>query len=383
MFGGHYTRHEEVHGTLVPDRGLLTLTPVTSGIVARVLVREGDQVQAGQPLVDISGEQVSASLGDTDASITAQLEIKRDRLRSDLANGQHLGVLQGADLRSQLKMLNEQIAREEQQVRLQQQRAESAMALYDQWMQVGGTGVVSKLQLLQQHDLALQNRAQLESLKGQVFDLRRQEEQLQGKLDQLPSTVAAKRNDIERKLADVEQSLAQSAARRAVVLRAPAAGTVATVLVHPGQTVAAQQSLMMVLPAHAQLLAELWVPARAMGFIRKGQAVGIRYRAYPYQKFGQYVGRVSEVSRSAVMASDVSRLVGEQILEPRYRVEVSLDSQSVFAYGKSELLRPGMTLDADVLLDRRRLIEWVLEPIQGFKRDLNDHAEITNTAGEP
>lgn len=377
LLGGHYTRHEEVSGTLVPSSGLLTLMPVATGIVTRVQVHEGDQVHAGQPLVEISGDQSSAALGDTDATITAQLEIKRSRLKADLTDQQQLAVLQQQDLRSQLAMLHGQITQAEQQVALQQQRADSAMTLYNQWAKVSDTGVVSKLQVLQQHDTALQNKTQLESLKGQVFQLRQQVAQLQGQLDQLPSTVAGKRNDTKRQLADVEQALALSAARRAVLLLAPTNGTVANIFVHPGQAVATQQPLLTVLPAHAQLLAELWLPSNAVGFIHVGQPVVMHYRAYPYQKFGQHVGHVSEVSRSAVSAAEVSHLAGQDIKDPRYRVEVSLDSQSVLAYGQSEPLRPGMTLDANILLDRRRLIEWVLEPLYGFTRNLDNGAVMT------
>lgn len=374
LIGGHYTRHEQVTGTLVPTSGLLTLTPISAGIVTRIEVREGQTVHAGQPLVEISGEQVSASLGDTDAVIANQLQIKRNRLQSDLGEQQRLQDLQAKDLRARLALLREQIGQMDQQIALQRQRADSAIALYDQWAKVGNTGVVSKLQVLEQHDTALQNMTQLKELNGRSFQLRQQAEQLQGQLDQLPATMSGKRNDTEGQLADVAQSLAQNAAHRAVILRAPADGTVANLLVHPGQTVAAQQALMTVLPADAQLMAELWVPSKAIGFIHSGEPVVMRYQAYPYQKFGQYAGQVREVSRSAVSATEVSRLLGQDITDSRYRVDVTLDRQSVMAYGRNEALRPGMTLSADVLLDRRRLIEWVLEPLYGFTHGLRTDA---------
>lgn len=378
LLGGHYTRHELVVGTLVPSSGLLTITPINSGIVTRVSVREGEVVRAGQPLVEISGEQVSASLGDTDAAIAAQLKIKRKHLQADLGEQQRLANLQAQNLRSRLALLHGQIAQMEQQVGLQQQRADSAMALYDQWAKVSKSGVVSRLQLLQQHDTALQNLVQLKELKGQAFQLRQQTEQLQGQLNQLPATMSGKRNDTEGQLADVAQSLAQNAAHRAVLLRAPADGTVANLLVHPGQTVAAQQPLLTVLPAGAKLMAELWVPSKAVGFIHSGESVVMRYQAYPYQKFGQHIGQVREVSRSAVSAAEVSRLLGQNIADSRYRVDVSLDRQSVMAYGQRESLRPGMTLSADVLLGRRRLIEWVLEPLYGFTHGLRADTRVQN-----
>ena len=83
----------------------------------------------------------------------------------------------------------------------------------------------------------------------------------------------------------------------------------------------------------------------------------LRYQAFPYQKFGHHAGRVVRVSRSAIVPAD------GQAQEPYYRVLVELDRQTVTAYGKSEPLRPGMALEADILGERRKLYEWVLEPL--------------------
>lgn len=369
LLGGHYTRSEQVSGSLVPSRGLLGLAPSSPGIVTRVLVDEGDVVRAGQPIVEISGEQTSSSFGDTDAAVATQLQIKRARLQADLGDQERLAGLQKKDLQSRIVLLREQIVQMEQQVKLQKQRAGSARALYDAWANLGNAGVVSKLQLAQQHDVLLQNLVQLKAAEGQTSQLRQLRKQLQGQVAQLPATVSVKRNSTVRALADVDQALAQNAARRSFVLRAPANGTVANILVHSGQTVIPQETLVTVLPSHSRLLAELWVPTKAIGFIRAGEPVVIRYHAFPYQKFGQHIGRVQKISRSAVSPKDVMRLVGENISDPRYRVEVALDAQTVLAYGTHEMLLPGMTLDADIQIDRRRLLEWVFEPLYGFARE--------------
>jgi membrane fusion protein len=137
-----------------------------------------------------------------------------------------------------------------------------------------------------------------------------------------------------------------------------------------GQTVAAGQRLLSVLPAGSFLQAELWLPSRAAGFLETGNRVVLRYPAFPYQKFGQKGGRILEVSRSATAAAELTILLGRTISEPLYRVLVELDEQSVNAYGRPEALKAGMTVDADILLDRRCLIEWVLEPLYGISLSL-------------
>lgn len=92
----------------------------------------------------------------------------------------------------------------------------------------------------------------------------------------------------------------------------------------------------------------------------------IRYQAYPYQKFGQFEGRVREISGSPLHVGEVALPAiaqGSGGGEPVYRVRVDLDSQYVKTYGRYQALKPGMVLEASVLLDRRRVYEWMLEPL--------------------
>lgn len=377
LISSKYTRHERVEGTLVPSKGIFTITPATTGVVKRLVVNDGDKVYAGQPLVEISGEQDSATLGSTYTAIAAQLLVKRSKLTADLNEQQQLFSLQRKDTQSRLFLLRNQISQTKQQIAIQLRRIKSAETLYGQWLKASNSGVVSKIQVLQQHDNVLQDQADLNKLNAQSFQLQQQAQELQGQLDQLPVTMLSKHNETERELADVAQSLSQNAAKGAVLLRAPSDGVVANVLVHAGQSVTADQPLMTVLPAKSDLMAEFWVPTKAVGFISPDERVVMRYHAYPYQKFGQRSGRVRNVSRSAVSAAELSKLLGQDIKSPRYRVQVALDSQSVLAYGHVEELKPGMTLDADVLMDQRSLIEWLFEPINGFTRGLDDNSVTT------
>ena len=103
--------------------------------------------------------------------------------------------------------------------------------------------------------------------------------------------------------------------------------------------------------------------------MRAEQAVRLRYQAFPYQKFGAQSGRVLQVSRTPLAPAELAQLNLPAALsqglasEPLYRITVSLDRQSVAAYGQEQALAAGMQLDADVLLERRRLIEWIFEPL--------------------
>ena len=75
------------------------------------------------------------------------------------------------------------------------------------------------------------------------------------------------------------------------------------------------------------------------------------------------IERIIGIARNPLAPSDLGFTPPDGSREPLYRIKVELESQSIGAYGKPEPLRPGMQVEADILLDRRRLIEWIFEPI--------------------
>jgi membrane fusion protein len=153
-------------------------------------------------------------------------------------------------------------------------------------------------------------------------------------------------------------------------VRAPQDGIVTGVLAQAGQSVTPATALASLLPSNARLQAHLYAPSSAVGFLRPDQPVLLRYQAFPHQKFGLQSGQVVQVSRSPLQASELAALAqapgGSGGGEALYRITVALDRQSVAAYGHAQALVPGMQLEADVLLDRRRLIEWIFEPVLGL-----------------
>jgi len=117
------------------------------------------------------------------------------------------------------------------------------------------------------------------------------------------------------------------------------------------------------------LAAHLFAPGKTAGFVRAGQAVWLRYTAYPYQKFGMAKGAIETVSPTPLNPQDLPashalpRTNSAPGSEPVYQVTVALESQAIGAYGETQPLKAGMTLEADVIQERRRIWEWLLEPV--------------------
>lgn len=229
-------------------------------------------------------------------------------------------------------------------------------------------GYISMDQLQQRQAELLGQRQTLQGLERERTPLRQQLTERRNELAGLSARQANQLAETRRQLSAVEQDLAESEAKRTLLVTAPESGIATAVLAEAGQTVDSSRPLLSIVPADTPLQAELYAPSKSIGFIRPGDAVLIRYQAYPYQKFGQYHGKVQSISRASVSYAELSSMVGGvpglgQDGEQLYRLRVTLDDQAVTAYGQPRPLQSGMLLDADILQDTRRLYEWVLEPL--------------------
>jgi membrane fusion protein len=318
--------------------------------------------------VELSGEVNSVSKGQTQISVVKELQAQLTELEALLENQKRLEDQQHESLNSRIRLLNKQLAEIDRQLSTQREVTGITERRLEKLKPGVQHGTFSQIELEKYQAEALNGNAQLNILTRQRLDTEQQLKAEQDQLQQLPLNTEAQRNELRFRLSGINQSLAQSEAQRAVVLRAPRNGVVTSIAIQNGQTIASGQRLLSILPEGALLQAELWLPSRAVGFLETGNRVVLRYPAFPYQKFGQKAGRVIEVSRSATGASELTILLGRTISEPLYRILVEVDEQTVSAYGRAEPLKPGMTVEADILLDQRPLIEWVLEPLYGVTR---------------
>jgi membrane fusion protein len=104
--------------------------------------------------------------------------------------------------------------------------------------------------------------------------------------------------------------------------------------------------------------------------------VFLRYSAFPYQKYGEYPGTIASVARASLDTDEARSLLGGDPAEdlkagPYYRVIVNPDDQFVSIGGEQRALPANMRVEAFVLLDRRRLYQWVMQPLYAFGRTVH------------
>jgi membrane fusion protein len=362
-----YTRKTTSNGVIVPDRGLIRLVPTVAGTVVERHAAEGQAVKAGDVLFVVSLERALLA-ADAQDQVRRSLDDRRRSLAETARARQALTEAQRATLDRRLAALEAELAQIDIETGLQKQRLVMAEESLARLKALQAEQFISAAQTQTKSEEVLGLRSAAQGLARQRAALLRERAELDGERSALPLAASATAGGLERDLAQVNRDAAEQDAVQRLVVRAPQSGTVSTVLAEPGQSVSPASALATVVPEGAVLQAHLYAPSSAIGFVQTGQAVRLRFEAFPYQKFGQQAARVVQVSRTPLAPSELAALALPALgngNEPMFRITVALEGPPV-----AQPLAAGMRLQADVLLERRRLIEWLFEPLLGLRSRL-------------
>jgi membrane fusion protein len=363
---GQYTRRERVEGYLALDAGAARVLIPDSGRVTDLLIKEGDEVKAGDPMARIFLDRSTMSGGSANEAVAAEMKVRRGILEREQAQLRDLGLQQVEQVRRRVKDLGSELIQIDGEMKLQQVRIKSARDQLERYKGLAGEKrFVSESLVKQKADEVTDQELKLQSLARQRSQV---EHDLEAAKLEEPAVALRSRTQVEqveRQISELQEGLTQVQARTETVIRAPVSGVVTNIAVNRGQSIAADAPLATVLPKGSGLHVELLVPTRAIGFVKNGQDVVLRYDAFPYERFGQYHGRIVDIGRNVWSAGD--RVGPLSVKEPVYRVDVGLDTQVVSALGQDFALRPGMLVNADLLLEKRTIFEWVFEPVLKLK----------------
>jgi membrane fusion protein len=326
------------------------------------MVRTGD-------LLYVLDTDTTSTDGATQQRILAALRHQRDLLAAGIANKEELRTTKSRDLREKVDNLRAQIEQAAVQVSVGASFAEILQRQYEQFSGFVTKGVSSLNELQMRQQSWMRAKTELEELRNGKLRLEAQLTDSEYQLHANDREAAADINGMHSQMLDIDQKIANSEASRSVEIRAPRDGHITAIAGHAGQVVAANAALLTIVPA-SELRAELIAPSSAVGFVAAGERVLLRYTAFPYQKFGQYWGTVTGVSQAALSDEEVKSLPIEAQKAVYYRVAVKPDNEYVSVYGRDQPLRASMQVEAYVLLDRRPLYQWILEPLYGFRRSL-------------
>jgi membrane fusion protein len=366
---GSYARRVEVRGVLMPVSGLIQITSPVAGWVESIEVQDGQIVQNGTPLYVVNDDTATTD-GDTQQHVLQALAVQRAVLGYQIARKVKMHGQQQDELQRKAENLQEQIHQVGVQVAMKEQFAREITKNYTDFSRFLASGIGNLSEKLVQQQNWMHAKDDLEELKGRALRLQAELIETQFQQSTIDPQSDSEIDTMRLKLLDVDQQVANAQARHSVEIRAPGSGTITAIASHAGQTVASGTRMLTIVPSQGKMHAELLAPSTSIGFIHTGQRVLLRYTAFPYQKFGQYWGMVTEVARAALQPEELKTLVpslpSADVSKTFYRVIVEPDRQDVTAYGHPEPLKASMQVEANILLERRAIYQWILEPFYGL-----------------
>ena len=420
---GEVNRKARVSGLLVSSLGSLNIAAPLAGVLVESRISEGQTVQAGDVLLVLNTERQSAA-GDTSALTLLHIEARKQTLSTERGLRQLQTSQRSQVLGDRIRTLNAELLRMDEEQTLLENRITLSKKTLARNQTLASEGFVSAaaVQTTQEELIDLNSRQQAQA--RQKLSTQRDLRTLTGEIEGLSTQLKADLNQLDRNVEQLAQETTETTARKSTIITAPYAGTVTAFNLQSGQAVQAGQTLatlvrnetaspmlatkkvmlkmsgykmttLLLAPkntvrpepvegftanvepqAPQALQAHLYAPSRTAGFLKPGQSVYMRYAAYPYQKFGLQTGQITAISATPFSASELPPNIAQQLIaqsgsnEALFRINVRLDQQTITSYGEPLQLKAGLTLEADVLQERRKIWEWVLEPLLAARAQL-------------
>jgi hemolysin D len=378
-------------GRIVVSDNTKVLQSLEAGVVRRVLVKDGDVVKAGQLLIELDATNATADGASVQEQLSAAVsEARRTSALTDAIEADRAPILprpaqanearvqahlhaEWADINARLAKLGaEQTHRQAEIVTVRelikklsatlpiaQQREADFKSLSDQGFMSSHAGQDRTRERIElQSDLATQ-RARLSEAQAAMLETNRATTaylaETKRALSERHAQASSKREQLTQELSKAEQR------SRLTQLTAPVDGTVQQVAVHTvGGVVTPAQALMVIVPKDAQVSAEVVVDNKDIGFVTAGQVAAIKLETFPFTKYGTVPATVKSVVADAVNDEKKGAIFPAVLTLGQARIDVD---------GKRINLSPGMNVTAEIKTGKRRVIEYLLSPIQ---RSLNE-----------
>lgn len=380
-------------GKLVPSGSVKLVQAAGGGIVQQILVSDGQRVTKGEPLVLLDPTTAKASVEQARLSWeTAALDVARLRavvsaidgkgvafsppagVSPALANVQYrFAVAQAAEITATASVNSSETraaAAAQSQAIGEARKMDETIPLLKQQLaaneKLAEQGFVSKLKVIEMRrqvmaaerdrDIAFSSssraNAQL-STTGSNGSLSRAQvrARILGDLVRAESNLAQRREDMVKTTAQADFNK----------LIAPVSGTVTQLAVHTvGGVLEPAKPVMVIVPDGDSIVADVAVLNRDMGHIRAGQAVQVKLEAFPFTKYGTIPGKIVTISSDAVETEKMG---------PVYKARVQLSRSWIMRGGEKVRLTPGLAAVADIRTGQRRLIDYLISPIDAATKE--------------
>lgn len=353
-----YARVEMANGAIVLDRGVVMITAPRRGSIAETLVRDGQRVRAGDPLLRVRSEEDIAHGATTPRQIEAAMAAQDAQVASQSTQIGFASAEGRARAAAQIQGIRQELASLDSQIQSQHRLIEVSAGEFREAERVAQSGFISRRDLNGREATLVERRQHLAQLEQNRASKRAEITQLERGMAQADAQARAQNAALQSTRAALAEHRAEAEAADSYVLASPVDGTVTAVTARPGSAAMVDQPLMAVIPDNSRPQAQFYVPTHAAGFLARGQEVHIAIDAFPSQRFGTVPARIVQISSAAMPRTTPQ---GETLAA--FLVTAELERPFVNAFGQRRALLPGMTLSAQIVVERQSLFQWLFAPL--------------------
>ncbi len=405
--GGIWIAFAQISGAVIAsgevrvDTERKTVQHLEGGIIRDILVRNGDRVDAGQPLILLDSSRIisqtdqirlrlaAAHLADLRLQAEKNLatQVQWPQENSEIPQAKFVELLRSArkvftagreTLENQIAMLRKQIAQlyqqdlsldgrleaEQEIVATLQEELDAKMILFEQQY-------IDKTRILELRRAIAEHQGTQAQLRGSQAELRERTGELQLRISNLVNEYRQKsvqqQDEIQQRLFDLQQQLLPLLdARQRLSIAAPVAGDIVAMQIHSiGGVVSPGEPLLDIVPHNSPLIVECNIMVKDITNVHKGQAADIQLLAFKQRTTPKILGHVVYISADRIMQRTA---YGDQ---PAYIVHIELDKQQLKE--NNLYISAGMPAAIFIRTKSRTVLDYIVEPLkENFDRALRE-----------
>ncbi|MBU0480773.1 MAG: HlyD family type I secretion periplasmic adaptor subunit [Proteobacteria bacterium] len=376
-------------GQIIPAGKSQIVQHLEGGIVRKILVREGQVVAAGEPLIELADVQTRSNLGTKQSKLNA-LRGREARLFAELNGSDRIDFpedLKDSDVirveTAAWKARLAQLSEESQVLQALSRQKKSELAE----MNSKQKNLLQELVLAQQkhhviEDLSKNNAASelevldsqmhIQRLKSQISDALSAVPRLEAAISEAESRIkeasarfraeaSATLTQIQEEIEKLNPEIDTSVDRlERNIVRSPVAGLINKLNVTTvGAVVRPSEILLEITPSDQRIVIETRSNPDDRAHLRRNLPARVRIGAYDYSTYGTFDGHVTEVSADTLTDERGNRY---------YRVNVEVDVSTLISrVGQAGVLMPGMAASADIAVGKRTILSYLLSPVLEFR----------------
>ncbi|HGG8848203.1 TPA: HlyD family secretion protein [Enterobacter hormaechei subsp. xiangfangensis] len=357
-------------GVLIPAQGDVEVRARESGTLVDFAVRPGQYVKENDPLFTVS-QDYGGKQGSVVQFDRQQMEAEKKR------SEQRIQAIEGS-IASYRKNLAQQLALTDKQIAVSRDKVKKLRALlknstdtYEAWKSVSGKGYVSRVDLDKSHNDVLNAQLNLTLEESTILELEARKTSLTDSTQSQIDSLSEEQLYVKNRISEIDRNLSSRGSSTMAML-APSDGYVVAINFPPGRAITQNSEVVVVIRKNTAATMEgyLYVPATGVGRVAKGDKVKLRFDSWPVDKYGSVETTLSDFYEVNIDAH--SALIPLQEGQNYYLAKVRVPSWFTDPDKKKRMLMGGMTVNADIVIDRKPLINLLIAPLERVRKRFID-----------